>query len=57
MSGMSAGRPLFGIKMKIFLSSYWRNYFEQTDGLIWVVDSSDKMRLEICKQELHNLLK
>jgi hypothetical protein len=20
---------------------YWRNYFERTDGLVWVVDSSD----------------
>ncbi|GFY80383.1 ADP-ribosylation factor family protein [Actinidia rufa] len=23
------------------IRSYWRNYFEQTDGLVWVVDSSD----------------
>lgn len=27
------------------LRSYWRNYFEQTDGLVWVVDSADKVRL------------
>lgn len=27
------------------LRSYWRNYFESTDGLIWVVDSADKRRL------------
>ena len=39
------------------IRSYWRNYFEQTDGVIWVVDSSDKMRLEDTKVELHNLLK
>jgi len=39
------------------IRSYWRNYFEQTDGLIWVVDSSDKIRLADCKKELHNLLK
>ncbi|KAF8819683.1 putative ADP-ribosylation factor family protein 2, partial [Cardiosporidium cionae] len=38
------------------LRSYWRNYFEQTDGLIWVVDSSDFYRLEDCKNELHKLL-
>ncbi len=38
------------------LRSYWRNYFETTDGLIWVVDSADKRRLEDCKQELHQLL-
>ena len=39
------------------IRSYWRNYFEQTDGLIWVVDSSDKMRLNDCKKEMHSLLK
>jgi len=38
------------------LRSYWRNYFESTDGLVWVVDSADKMRLEDCKSELHKLL-
>eukprot|EP00250_Pteridium_aquilinum_P004149 c14379_g1_i1 orf=169-726(+) len=39
------------------LRSYWRNYYEQTDGLVWVVDSSDLRRLDDCKSELHNLLK
>jgi len=38
------------------LRSYWRNYFESTDGLIWVVDSADKRRLEDCKKELQALL-
>lgn len=38
------------------IRSYWRNYFEQTDGLIWVVDSADRWRLEDCKRELYNLL-
>merc|ERR1719318_1663991 len=38
------------------LRSYWRNYFEATDGLIWVVDSSDRRRLEDCKKELQGLL-
>ncbi|XP_022333651.1 ADP-ribosylation factor-like protein 2 [Crassostrea virginica] len=38
------------------LRSYWRNYFESTDGLIWVVDCADRMRLQDCKQELKNLL-
>ncbi|CAE1286467.1 ARL2 [Acanthosepion pharaonis] len=38
------------------LRSYWRNYFESTDGLIWVVDSADRMRLQDCKQELDALL-
>ena len=38
------------------MRSYWRNYFEATDGLIWVVDSADKRRLEDCKKELQALL-
>ncbi|ENN70840.1 hypothetical protein D910_07767 [Dendroctonus ponderosae] len=38
------------------LRSYWRNYFECTDGLIWVVDSADKRRLEDCMGELQALL-
>nr|AEJ38209.1 ADP-ribosylation factor-like protein 2 [Laodelphax striatellus] len=38
------------------LRSYWRNYFESTDGLIWVVDGADKRRLHDCGDELHKLL-
>ncbi|GKY94988.1 ADP-ribosylation factor-like protein 2 [Mayamaea pseudoterrestris] len=38
------------------IRAYWRNYFEQTDGLIWVVDSADRVRLELCRQELMELL-
>jgi len=38
------------------IRAYWRNYFERTDGLIWVVDSCDTERLELCKQELQQLL-
>lgn len=38
------------------LRSYWRNYFEATDGLIWVVDAADKARLNACKVELQKLL-
>lgn len=39
------------------IRSYWRNYFEQTDGIVWVVDTADKRRLSDCKKELHSLLK
>lgn len=38
------------------LRSYWRNYFESTDGLVWVVDSADRLRLEDCRKELCALL-
>jgi len=39
------------------IRSYWRNYFESTDGVVWVVDSADKKRLLDCKEELFSLLK
>ncbi|KAG5947219.1 hypothetical protein E4U59_001731 [Claviceps monticola] len=38
------------------LRSYWRNYFEKTDALIWVVDATDRLRIQDCKEELHGLL-
>lgn len=38
------------------LRSYWRNYFEKTDALIWVVDATDRGRVGDCKEELHGLL-
>jgi ADP-ribosylation factor-like protein 2 len=38
------------------LRPYWRNYFEQTDALVWVVNSGDRSRMGDCKEELHSLL-
>ncbi|KAM0788682.1 hypothetical protein ACM66B_002779 [Microbotryomycetes sp. NB124-2] len=38
------------------LRPYWRNYFETTDAVIWVVDSSDRARLRDCRDELKSLL-
>ncbi|XP_018321160.1 ADP-ribosylation factor-like protein 3 [Agrilus planipennis] len=35
---------------------YWKNYFENTDVLIYVVDSADKKRLEETGLELYELL-
>merc|ERR1711879_433559 len=35
---------------------YWSNYFEASDALIYVIDSSDKRRLEESGQELKELL-
>lgn len=39
------------------LRSYWKNYFESTDGLVWVVDCADVEKLETCATELLDLLK
>ncbi|PWN52694.1 ARF/SAR superfamily [Violaceomyces palustris] len=38
------------------LRPYWRNYFESTDAVVWVVDSGDRSRLEDCREELWSLL-
>ncbi len=35
---------------------YWKNYYENTDGLVYVVDSSDEDRLAECTEELQQLL-
>ena len=35
---------------------YWRNYFENTDVLIYVIDSTDDKRFLETSQELYNLL-
>lgn len=38
------------------IRSYWRNYFEKTDALIWVVDATDRLRMGDCRDELKGLL-
>ncbi|KAL8908288.1 MAG: hypothetical protein Q9207_000910 [Kuettlingeria erythrocarpa] len=38
------------------LRTYWRNYFEKTDALIWVVDAADRFRVQDCREELAGLL-
>ena len=35
---------------------YWGNYFESTDALVYVIDSSDRRRLEESGSELKELL-
>ncbi|EGR28114.1 hypothetical protein IMG5_182990 [Ichthyophthirius multifiliis] len=34
----------------------WRHYFQGTQGLIFVVDSSDRERIDIAKEELQRML-
>jgi ADP-ribosylation factor-like protein 2 len=38
------------------IRAYWRNYFEKTDGIIWVVDSGDRRRLRLVQKELNTVL-
>lgn len=34
----------------------WRHYFTGTQGLVYVVDSRDRTRLEEAREELHRIL-
>ena len=34
----------------------WRHYYQNTQGLIFVVDSNDRERVEAAKDELHRML-
>ncbi|KAI8997981.1 ADP-ribosylation factor-like protein 3-like protein [Gaertneriomyces semiglobifer] len=52
-----------GFKMNVWdiggqkaIRPYWRNYFDSTDILIYIIDSVDRRRLEESGEELHNLL-
>ncbi|KAJ3330291.1 ADP-ribosylation factor protein 3 [Blyttiomyces sp. JEL0837] len=52
-----------GFKMNVWdiggqkaIRPYWRNYFDSTDVLIYVIDSSDRRRLEETGEELNQLL-
>ncbi|EKX72256.1 ADP-ribosylation factor family member protein [Theileria equi strain WA] len=39
------------------IRAFWRNYFENTDGLIWVVDSADVARMELSRDEILKILR
>ena len=34
----------------------WRHYYQNTNGLVFVVDSSDKERMDESCEELHSIL-
>jgi ADP-ribosylation factor-like protein 2 len=38
------------------IRAYWRNYFEATDAIVWVVDSADVVRMAACRVELETVL-
>lgn len=39
------------------IRAFWRNYFERTEAIVWVVDSSDSRRLPECRSELAALVR
>jgi ADP-ribosylation factor-like protein 2 len=38
------------------IRAYWRNYYEKTDGIIWVIDSADVLRMDMCRVELDTVV-
>jgi len=38
------------------IGPHWRQYFENTQGLIFVVDSNDRERIDEARKELHRIL-
>ena len=38
------------------IRNLWKHYYSNTEGLIFVVDSSDKNRIELARDELHKIL-
>merc|ERR1711869_117514 len=35
----------------------WRHYYQDTQGVIFVIDSSDRERIQDAAEELHNMLR
>ena len=53
-----------GIKLNVYdlggqkaIRDYWQYYYEQVDGLIYVVDASDEERIAECNESFQSLLK
>merc|ERR1719300_631545 len=38
------------------IRNLWKHYYKNSDGIIFVVDSTDRERMELAKVELHKLL-
>ena len=56
-SGQDLALDVWDVGGQETIRAYWRNYFEETDGLVWVVDSADRQRLELCAQTLRQVLR
>lgn len=38
------------------IRGYWKNYYESTDGIIWVIDVSDEERFNQTKEQLGTII-
>ena len=41
---------------QVKIRTLWRHYYQDTQGLIFVVDSNDRERIEEARDELHRML-
>ena len=60
---LSVAQTQDGFKLNVWdiggqkaIRPYWKNYYDNTDGMVFVVDSSDEERLGECVEELQFLL-
>ncbi|XP_074860295.1 ADP-ribosylation factor-like protein 14 [Carettochelys insculpta] len=56
-TGQNAAVTVWDVGGQQKMRTFWCNYFENTDGLMYVVDSTDKQRLEDSKKEFERILK
>lgn len=54
---MSYSLQLWDVGGQSSIRSYWKNYYEQTDGIVWVIDTADRRRIDDTRMELHKLMK
>jgi len=47
---------VFGVGGETKFRPLYQHYFQDTQGLIFVVDSSDKERIDLAREELHKIL-
>lgn len=38
------------------IRALWKHYYDGSDALVWIVDSTDEHRLRECRDELHHVL-
>ena len=54
--GREVWRGLDSLSSLLQIRPLWRHYFQNTQGLIFVVDSNDRDRIGEAKDELHRML-
>lgn len=50
------GKKVWDLGGQTSIRPYWRCYYPNTDAIVFVVDSSDRERMSIAKQELLAML-